>query len=288
LPSRDDIQIITEIIEKALRDLGSIGEREINKLKDFMVRAALENINTNALFNSNNNSNRALPSTLRGTGLNISNANWDNNTASDLSFPGNRHIYSEKEANASRILMGIAPISSNACGWIAVFNVLIEVGMYKMPAEIIRYFEHNDGLIADGALGVNPTAFEKYFKTQGLTAETTLLNIRDINRTNSNRVDLDKKAKAGTTAILGYFHDGAPFGGAHYITITWDAATGKYKAWNVESDDTKHRYYDSIDDILSERNRTFLSLTVIERNNPVDTRPPQTPPRNLPQGGTWM
>jgi len=144
--------------------------------------------------------------------------------------------------------MGFAPISSNACGWVAAYNAFIAAGMFVHPADIVRYIESNDGLILDGIFGTNPAIYGMLFGEYGLESTTTFRSASG----------LDAMAQSGTTAVLCYLHDS----GAHFITIKWNEEKGHYDVWNGPDDNEP---FSSIDDFLNTpgKNRAFISLTVI-------------------------
>jgi hypothetical protein len=216
----------------------------INILGDFadiFMKAVFSNVNTNIVFRSVFGIDLAR--------MIATEYNYRNNMNIDVDW---EFIRSQNSEPYSKYRMGLA-VTNNACGWVAAFNALLELDKFVNPAHIISFIENNNGLIADGVFGTNPAIYDSLFKSHGFSSTTTFIN--------SN---LDAQTQAGQTAILAYFHEGAPFGGAHYITITWNAETGMYTAWNVYGNSTNSRPYSSIDDILSEENRTFISLTVVK------------------------
>jgi hypothetical protein len=91
----------------------------------------------------------------------------------ELSFDG-KYIKNQHSDEASKVKMGIAPISSNACGWVSVYNAFVSLGAKVHPAEIVNYIENNNGLIARGAFGVNPLVFDRLFTKYGVKSTTTL------------------------------------------------------------------------------------------------------------------
>jgi len=175
-------------------------------------------------------------------------AEGDNHNLS-LKF-GSKHItdQSDKDSVARKAKMGFANFSSNACGWIAAYNALISINEGKHPANIIRYIENNNGLIADGNFGVNPAIYKDLFKYYGLKSSSTY-----------TATNLDKTAQAGRTAILCYFNDANDITqGAHYININWNSKTGQYDAYNGPK-----KTFDSIDDFLKDEKLGFISLITI-------------------------
>lgn len=155
------------------------------------------------------------------------------------SYINNQYIYP-----ATKVQLGFAPLGSNACGWIAAYNAFITLDNYKHPANIVRFIENHNGLILDGAFGINPSVYDELFDYYGEKARTTYNNRK-----------LDETAQSGRTAILCYFHSS----GAHYINITWDKKASKYIAYNASKNE-----FDSIYEYLENNNYKLISLTVIK------------------------
>jgi hypothetical protein len=145
----------------------------------------------------------------------------------------------------------------NSCGWIAAYNALLTVDAAQQPAEIVRWLEGNDGLIADGLFGVNPLAFDRLFADYGIKSHT-------VTTATKGKRSLDDIVRNGSTAILGYWNDYGnknPFDGAHYISVTWDRDTGKFIAHNAPEAWANNSY--SIDDFIKNRTAGLISLTVL-------------------------
>ena len=183
-------------------------------------------------------------------------------------FPEGVRIYEQDHCgNAPNMRMGWVlpgnPRSANACGWVAAFNSFIDIDRFVHPADIIRFIEREGWLIAEGMFGVNPRAhqalFRRWFRDWGVTREYRV-------RTTFAERNLDGLARAARTAILCYFNPhpwGAPFGGAHYVTIRWDEAAGRYMMWNGPVN-TFPSIGGFLDAPLPVGNRSFLSLTTID------------------------
>jgi len=214
-----------------------------NFTSDYLLNIILRGINTNLTFYS-------LPILGPNSLARIlSNRHYENNSQLEFS----RHITDQHYGNAALMQMGfVLPgsiKSANGCGWVAPYNAFVELGMDVHPAEIVRYIERNNGLIFDGRFGVNPAIYESLFREHGVEVRTTI-GIAN---------NLDSRAQAGQTAILAYFHEDPLRRGAHYITITWNPFRNHYAVWNKNN----YQTFTSIDDFLSNGNRTFISLTVV-------------------------
>ena len=208
---------------------------------DELLRNAISGISTNIIFNKpliDTNIIRRI----------ISNQHWEHNRLLRFSW---EHITNQYEGKATEVKMGFAPFGSNACGWVAAFNAFLEIDRRIPVQNIVQYIENNNGLILDGAFGVNPAVYGKMFKDYGVNSTTIFINN-----------DLDAQAQEGRTAILCYFNSNNIRDGAHYITITWDPETEEYIAYNVSSREPVIKF-DSIDDFLKDKGE-FIALIVIE------------------------
>jgi hypothetical protein len=197
-----------------------------------------------------------------------SDSNYENNI--NLPFDGT-HIRFQSIGLAPEVRMGFAPIDDNACGWIAAYNTFVTLGMDVHPAEIVRFFENNNGLNAYGALGTNPLVFDKLFREYGLESTTTLfenalhiipyvevLPIQLMGLPTTTNVNIDALARSGRTVILTYYNNVDDIeAGAHYVAAVWDAETKEYTIWNVSGTDPE-----SIYDFLGTQ-RGLISMTVI-------------------------
>ena len=211
-----------------------------DKFEDCFIKAVFEEVDTNVVF-------RRKPIDVNILRILLSDSHYNHNLS--LKF-GSKHItdQSDKDSVARKAKMGFANFSSNACGWIAAYNALISINEGKHPANIIRYIENNNGLIADGNFGVNPAIYKDLFKYYGLKSSTIY-----------TATNLDKTAQAGRTAILCYFNDKSDITqGAHYINISWDGK--QYTAYNTVE---RIEFFHSIDEFLNKKNRGFIALTVI-------------------------
>ena len=160
----------------------------------------------------------------------------------------------QNSGNAAKVQMGLALISSNACGWVAAYNAFRTLEMPSAPAYIVRYLENNNGLIVDGVFGVNPAIYDFMF---GPTFSPTTIYATEGR-------NLDKLAQESDTVILTYFNEG--YNGAHYINLHWDSDAKQYIAYNA-----RQAKFDSIYDYLFDYGFTFISMTTLtdKRNKPV-------------------
>jgi hypothetical protein len=195
---------------------------------------------------------------------------------STLVFDG-EYITNQKSGVAAEVRMGVAPKppNDNHCGWIAAYNSFITLGMDVSPAEIVRFIERNNGLIAQGVFGTNPRIFDKLFRANGLTSTTTLFeNIFHVfpggealagtlsGFPNAADTDLDELARQGRAIILSYYNAADSIkNGAHYVSVAWCDEEERFTAYNVRSREPTATF-DSIHDFLGTR-RGLISMTVI-------------------------
>ena len=158
-------------------------------------------------------------------------------------------IDDQNSGKAADIIMGNPIFGSNACGWVAAYNAFKKLKNKVSPADIISFFESNDYLIADGAFGVNPLAFDHLFEVYGFSSSTVYFDDKD----------LDEKAKAADTAILAYAYVSNKSVGAHFINLTWDEEKGEYIVYNDNGN------FKSISDFLESNDYIFISLTSINK-----------------------
>ena len=143
--------------------------------------------------------------------------------------------------------MGVNKGYQNGCGWISIYNALVAMGDSHHPADIIKWLEENDGLLAGGRLGANPLSMRDYLREESYTAVWCLDKY-------------DSNIKSGDVAILTYAHSS----GAHYIATQWNSS--QFEAWNVWSGDTAAWLFDSLeDDLLKANGFTGLGVVVIRK-----------------------
>ena len=108
----------------------------------------------------------------------------------------------------------------NGCGWIAAYNAMIILGNPVHPAEIVRTFEENTGIVLGGVFGTYPNAIEDYLRDMGHEVKQTLFPQLSLN--------IDDVIKASKVSILAYLHTSA----AHYITIEYREDMDKFIVYN--------------------------------------------------------
>ena len=202
--------------------------------KEFLERLK----DTNSLYRSDNT---LLAAKIRDSAIK---KHYENNEKLQISG----FIDNQLAGKAAEVQMGCPLFGSNACGWVAAYNAFKNLKNKVSPADIISFFESNDYLIADGAFGVNPLAFDHLFEVYGFSSSTVYFDAND----------LDAKAKAAKTAILAYAYVdiGEKSVGAHFINLTWNEEKGKYVVYNDPD-------FSSISDYLSDNGYIFISLTSI-------------------------
>jgi len=108
----------------------------------------------------------------------------------------------------------------NGCGWIATYNALLILGKPVHPAEIVRSFETNVGIVLGGVFGTYPNAIVDYLNYMGFAVNHTLFPQLSMN--------IDEVIKASKVSILAYAHTSA----AHYITVEYREDTDKFIVYN--------------------------------------------------------
>lgn len=156
------------------------------------------------------------------------------------SFTG--YINNQKIGNASQIKFGAFYSSFNGCGWIAVYNTLLNLGGFSHPANIVHELE--GGALLHGALGVSPITVRDYFRNRGYRAVLCLDNF-------------DSNAKSGDASILMYLHPD----GAHYIALKWTGS--EYRTYNVYDEGYSVVTFDSIEGFLEKEGYTGLAIIVV-------------------------
>jgi len=108
----------------------------------------------------------------------------------------------------------------NGCGWIATYNALIILGKPVHPAEIVRSFETNVGIVLGGVFGTYPNAIVDYLNYMGFNVTHTLFPQLTMN--------IDEVIKSSKVSILAYAHTSA----AHYIAIEYREDIDKFIVYN--------------------------------------------------------
>ena len=152
------------------------------------------------------------------------------------------YIGNQRTGNASKIKFGLYDSSFNGCGWIAVYNTLLNLGGYSHPANIVH--ELKSGALLYGTLGVSPLTVRDYFRNRGYRS------VLCIN-------DFDSNAKSGNASILMYAHSE----GTHYIAMQWDG--NQYRAYNVFKDKYGVETFNSVEGFLKEHNYKGIAVIVV-------------------------
>jgi len=133
-------------------------------------------------------------------------------------------IDNQAQAPANLVLMGTTEGLNegwyNGCGWVSAYNALIILENPIHPAEIVNYFETNQGAVMGGVLGTFPHAIERFFVDLGYDVTHTLFPQRSAN--------LDEMIRASTVSILAYSHTRA----AHFIAIEYREDLGMFIVYN--------------------------------------------------------
>jgi hypothetical protein len=149
-------------------------------------------------------------------------SNYEHNLA--IRFDLRTLIDNQNQRPASRVRMGATEGSNegwyNGCGWIASYNALILLGNPRHPADIVRHFETNGGMVLGGMFGTYPRAIERLFRALGYDVSHVLFP--------QLSTDLDNAIKSSGVGILAYAHTRA----AHYIAIEYRAEDGRFIVYN--------------------------------------------------------
>ncbi|MBQ4051528.1 MAG: hypothetical protein IJD13_07845 [Oscillospiraceae bacterium] len=119
-------------------------------------------------------------------------------------------IHCQRDIPREKWRYGTRSSAAAGCGWIAVYNALILLGIDPDPEELIRFFLRRLPLI-HGTFGTSPLAPAAWFKKKGFAVSHTC-----------RRKKTDLLAKSSDVTLLYYWwRDGWQFG-AHFITVRFD------------------------------------------------------------------
>ena len=153
------------------------------------------------------------------------------------------YIDDQKNVDVAKIQMGVHTADYNGCGWIATYNIMHMLGKDMQPWEIVNYYETVGGALIGGRFGVNPTAIEGFFNTQGIKTSTDYFP-----------ASVDELIKNSGMAIFNYVHNN----GAHYIAVEYD--NGKFITYNDTKENTALAEA-SIDTWIQDKEWLPLSIT---------------------------
>jgi RHS repeat-associated protein len=187
--------------------------------------------------------------------------NYKNNSKQVFEdFPGNgyNYIYDQYSGSASKIKMGYFS-SFNACGWVATYNTLLTLGLAEHPADIVKDFETNFGIILDGGFGVNPMSIYEFFRQSKYDDEGISTRIHHYPKS------VDELVKNSDVAILNYAHGS----GLHYISVGYDKNTLQFYTLNDGRIKAGVDMHFSLDDYLLKNGFTaFNVITIEDRRTP--------------------
>ena len=119
-------------------------------------------------------------------------------------------IHCQRDIPKEKWRYGLRSSAATGCGWIAVYNALILLGLDPEPEELIRFFVRRLPLI-HGTFGTSPLAPAAYFRKK---------SFRTVHTCRKGR--MDGLAKSSDVSVLFYcWRDRWQFG-AHFITVKFD------------------------------------------------------------------
>jgi len=157
-----------------------------------------------------------------GSGQGGQDSNYDHNRSID--FDMTAFIDDQRQWPANQVRMGATDGRNegwyNGCGWVAAFNALMLLGNPQHPADIVRHFETDGGMVFGGVLGTYPHAIERLFISMGYDVSHTLFPSATLN--------IDDAIRKSGTGILAYAHTRA----AHFIMVEYREEDGRFIIYN--------------------------------------------------------
>lgn len=134
-------------------------------------------------------------------------------------------IYCQKDIPKDKWRYGFRSSAATGCGWIAVYNALLLLGVDPEPEELIRFFVRRLPLI-HGTFGTSPLAPAACLRKKGFRVSHTVCRSR-----------MDELAKSSDAVLLYYWwRDGWQLG-AHFITVRYDGES--FIGYNVYANSKK-------------------------------------------------
>ena len=185
-----------------------------------------------------------------GKGAAVTNAwspisNYDHNKKQNQLGPG---MYINGQGSYGHFKYGAYESDYNGCGWIAIYNALIAMGLYVPPADIIYWLETNNGLIAKGLFGTKMLAIKAFLQGQGLSVQSK-----------GNDSNLDETIKNVGAFVLEY----AFAVGVHFVTIRYNQADNLYYIYNENNSISHAQPESSIEQWMKNDNHLFIAGLII-------------------------
>jgi len=140
------------------------------------------------------------------------------------------------QENTDDFRMGVLESSwGQGCVWIATFNALQVLDDPHHPAEIIRWFEENGGLLLQGRRGAFTRPAEMYMRRAGYITRTNYL---------PRLQTIDNEIRRGDVAILTYMRNDFS---AHAVAIQY-MGDGRFRVYNEGTLNIYGGYTTSVED----------------------------------------
>ena len=183
------------------------------------------------------------------------------------------YIYGQGNAPNDSIQLGISNISNAGCGPVAVYNMLISLGLYMSLVDIVKYYSLNGGLTLGGLLGTNSWTAAQFLREQGISVDYHYSPIKydpfentecnnDPNNPLQPYVYLDNTIKNAGRAIVQYSYTG-PLGG-HYIAIEYDRDIDMFIIYNTSWKKDESKQVSSLLEFLESQDMlTIMSYILV-------------------------
>ena len=168
--------------------------------------------------------------------------NYEHNSQFD--FRGG-FINDQNAADVRDTRLGTMPSSWNGCGWVAMHNANVILGLDEHHASIIRELEESPGIIVGGLFGTTPTAIADYYRRRGFDVNMTTMPHRAPG-------NIDDQVRRSTTSILTYWTGRT----AHTVMVRYmpnGEYPGRFLVYNEYPGKTYHDSYPSLDEWLRGR-----------------------------------
>ena len=116
-------------------------------------------------------------------------------------------IYNQRDIPKKELRYGFRSSAATGCGWIAVHNALLLMGLASNPKELIRRFERSFPIV-NGNFGTFLPDLVRFFKKQGFEVKLRFLKSR-----------FDLLVESSEVCIMFYFWYYKRAVGSHFVTL---------------------------------------------------------------------
>ena len=116
-------------------------------------------------------------------------------------------IYNQRDIPKKELRYGFRSSAATGCGWIAVHNALLLMGLESNPKELIRRFERSFPIL-NGTFGTFLPDIVRFFKKQGFDVQLRFLKSR-----------FDLLVENSEVCVMFYFWYYKYSVGAHFVTL---------------------------------------------------------------------